>query len=81
MIFQIIGGRPIKQFAECSTRTKTRKFQDLVASKLTQELATATRISLNLSGKKDEAFLVKQATSQTNQATEIKNAFLISQNI
>lgn len=82
-IFQIkkIGGRPIKQFAECSARTKTRKIQDLVASKSTEELATATRISLNLSGKKDAAFLVKQATSQTNQATEIKNAFLSSQKI
>lgn len=70
------GGRPKKSFNECCDKTRKRKVKHLVDITPTQELITATRLSLSKSGKRDAALIVKEATDPEYRATQMKKSIL-----
>ena len=69
-------GRPQKTFEDGSKKTKKRKVQHLVKSHSPSELTFATCLSLQASGRRDAATVVKEATETSpTRATKIKKAF------
>lgn len=68
-------GRPLKEFANCSSYTQRKKTNDLVTSKSQEELTTALARKLHQSGKRDSAVLVKKLSfASSDLGTKVKKA-------
>lgn len=68
--------RPLKPFAEISKRQKLRRIKSLVSEHPEAELTFAASVSLSSSGKRDAAYLLKEATQTTpTRATKFKRAY------
>lgn len=69
-------GRPFKDFSEVNDQSKRRKILPLLENYSLEELTFATSKSLNKSGRKDAARLVKEVSaSSPKRATRIKKAY------
>lgn len=69
-------GRPQKCFAESGERTKRTKLQPLMETYSGDEIVFAAQCTLQSSGKRDAAGIVKEVTQTTpTRATKIKKAY------
>ncbi|CAH1997203.1 unnamed protein product [Acanthoscelides obtectus] len=69
-------GRPRKEFAESSHKTKKRRVEDLVASWSTSELISAAEISARLSGYRGLATVIKNASESSVICKEMKKCVM-----
>jgi hypothetical protein len=71
-------GRPLKDFSEVSDQSKRQKNLPLLENYSLEELAFATRKSLEACGKRDAAKIVQEASSpKSKRATKIKKKLTI----
>lgn len=69
-------GRPPVSFSTASERTKRRKIESLVNTTSPEVLSYAARLSLQNSGKRDAAKILKEVTQTSpKRGTKIKNAY------
>lgn len=69
-------GRPSKDFNEVGNQSKRQKILPLLENYSSEELALATRKSLEASGRRDAAKIIQEATtSSPTRATKIKKAY------
>lgn len=72
-------GRPEKEFASCSKRTKRRKVQPLVVEYCAEELAVAAQVSFMSQGSKDVAEVIEGAVDSTPHTVKrMKTARLLN---
>jgi hypothetical protein len=75
-------GRPLKDFSEVSDQSKRQKNLPLLENYSLEELAFATRKSLEAGGKRDAAKIVQEASSpKSKRATKIKKKSLLFQSL
>lgn len=65
-------GRHVKNFAECSSKTKVKKVSQLVSKSSCDELVVAARVSLQKAGKRSASKVVSLLESDSNIAKKIK---------
>lgn len=78
---QNLGGRPRKEFDECSERTKRRKGSEVCNANDTKILVYAAHKSLRLDGKHEEAKLMKEAIMTSSESKRISKALNSSKSI
>lgn len=69
-----IPGRPRKEFDESSNKTKRRRVDDLVRSRGTTELMVAAEMSARLSGHRDLATVIKDASESREKCRIMKKS-------
>jgi hypothetical protein len=77
-------GRPLKDFSEVSDQSKRQKILPLLENYSLEELAFATRKSLEACGKRDAAKIVQEASTsspKSKRATKIKKAYYSNQSL
>lgn len=74
-----IPGRPSKDFAESSERSKRRKTEDLRQQTSTEELTFAASMSHRAAGNPAAADLIKQVTETPTRASKIKKKLVMSE--
>lgn len=74
-------GRPPKAFAESSEKSKNRKIKGLLKSYSSPEIVYAAQCTLQKSGKRNTAMLLKESLTTPSRSTKIKKAYLSSLSI